>query len=134
MYTASARLLLFRSSRGGGCMSEYREEQVVETTPGTRVVRETVDPVVDPTVIVEEPPRRVVRRWWRREPEPTNVVATEYYTAPAYAYDPALAQFLRVMWFLIGLLEALFALRFMLALMAANPANAFAALIYGVTG
>ena len=64
----------------------------------------------------------------------TDVVSTEYYSAPAYDYDPTLAQFLRVMWFMVGLLEGLLALRFMLAIMAANPRNAFAAAVYGLTG
>lgn len=124
-------------------MREYREE----------VVRRTVDPVVEPGVVVEEEvatpivapavevvatpvvARRAVRRFWRREPAAArDVVSTEYYTAPSYAYDPTLAQFLRVMWFLLGLLEGLFALRFLLALTAANPNNAFASLVYGVTG
>jgi hypothetical protein len=121
-------------------MREYREEVVRTTPPGDAVIEERVvetpivDPMVTPAVVVEQPPRQVVRRWWRRAPVPTDVVSTEYYTAPAYAYDPTLAQFLRVMWFLVGLLEGLFALRFLLALMAANPNNAFASLIYGLTG
>src|SRR5262249_46778349 len=82
------------------------------------------------------PTRRVVRRWWRRDPvvPTTDVVSTEYYSAPSYGYDPALAQFMRLMWFAFGLLEGLLALRFVLALTAANPRNAFAALVYGLTG
>jgi hypothetical protein len=120
-------------------MSERREE-VVRTTPASEVVVEqpVVEEIVEPTVAtVASPPRRVVRRWWRREPTvvpTTDVVSTEYYSAPAYDYDPALAQFLRVMWFMLGLLEGLLALRFLLAILAANPRNAFAALVYGLTG
>ena len=119
---------------------EYREEVVRPT--GQRVVR-TTETVVDPNartvevredpMIVEQPARRVVRRrWWRRyAPEPA---VTEVYAAPTYSYDPALAQFLRVMWFALGLLMSLLALRFLLALFGANPVNPFAALIYGITG
>src|SRR5207244_11967238 len=105
--------------------------RVVEQPVVERVVEEPiVERVVEPTVAVVEsvPPRRVVRRWWRREPAvvpTTDVVSTEYYTAPAYGYDPTLAHFLRVMWFMVGLLEGLLALRFLLAIMAANPRNPF---------
>jgi hypothetical protein len=99
-----------------------------------------VEPVVEQPVVervVAAPPRRIVRRWWQREPAvmpTTDVVSTEYYSAPSYVYDPALAQFLRVMWFMVGLLEGMLALRFLLAIMAANPRNAFAATVYGLTG
>jgi len=37
------------------------------------------------------------------------------------------------LWLMIGALEALLALRFILKLMAANPSNAFARLIYGLS-
>src|SRR5947199_6662337 len=127
-------------------MREYREE-AVRATPASDVVIEEQsvnEPVVERVVeepiaqtVVTAPPRRVVRRWWRREPAvvpTTDVVSTEYYAAPAFEYDPALAQFLRVMWFMFGLLEGLLALRFLLAIMAANPGNAFSATIYGLTG
>jgi hypothetical protein len=115
-------------------------ERVVEQPVVERVVEQPiVEEIVQPTVatVAAGPPRRVVRRWWRREPAvvpTTDVVSTEYYTAPGYDYDPAFAQFLRVMWFMVGLLEGLLALRFLLAILAANPRNAFAALIYGLTG
>ncbi|MBN1923069.1 MAG: YggT family protein [Anaerolineae bacterium] len=39
----------------------------------------------------------------------------------------------RIMWSILGFLEILLALRFMLKLIAANPDSGFAALIYGVT-
>src|SRR4030095_2316378 len=64
----------------------------------------------------------------------TDVVSTEYYTAPAFGYDPALARFLRVTWFMVGLLEGLLALRFLLATLPATPRNASAPLVYGLTG
>ena len=38
-----------------------------------------------------------------------------------------------VIWYVAGLLEALLALRFILALLGANPANAFASLVYGIS-
>jgi len=39
----------------------------------------------------------------------------------------------RIMWSAVGLLEILLGLRFVLKLIAANPASGFAALIYGIT-
>lgn len=39
----------------------------------------------------------------------------------------------QIIWLLLGLLEALFALRFLLKLMAADPSNPFAAMLYGFT-
>jgi hypothetical protein len=40
----------------------------------------------------------------------------------------------QLIWALLGLLESLFALRILLRLMGANPANPFAALLYKFTG
>jgi len=40
----------------------------------------------------------------------------------------------QIIWLLLGLLEAAFALRFMLKLLGANPANPFAMLLYNFTG
>ena len=40
----------------------------------------------------------------------------------------------QIIWLLLGLLEAAFALRFMLKLLGANPANPFATLLYNSTG
>jgi len=40
----------------------------------------------------------------------------------------------RIMWSIVGLLEILLGLRFMLKLIAANPDSGFAAFIYGITG
>jgi len=40
----------------------------------------------------------------------------------------------QLIWLLLGLLEAAFALRFMLKLLGANPANPFATLLYNATG
>ena len=40
----------------------------------------------------------------------------------------------QLIWLLLGLLEALFALRFMLKLLGANPANPFAIMLYNFTG
>src|SRR2546422_6904414 len=96
----------WRPSRRRLLMAERREE-VVRTTPASEgiveqpVVERVVEPpvveeIVEPTVatVAAAPPRRIVRRWWRREPAvvpTTGVVSTEYYSAPAYDYDPALA-------------------------------------------
>src|SRR5207248_3692461 len=116
------------------------EQRVVEPAVERVVERPVVERVVEQPVVetvAAVPPGRVVRRWWRRDRAvvpTTDVVSTEYYTAPAFEYDPALAQFLRVMWFMVGLLEGMLALRFLLAIMAANPRNAFAATVYGLTG
>ncbi len=38
-----------------------------------------------------------------------------------------------LIWYIAGLLEALLALRFILALLGANPANMFASLVYGIS-
>jgi hypothetical protein len=134
-------------------MSEFREvtsrrvgdevvEEVVEAPPADRVVRTTrttSDPLAPPRVsttteTITQEPRPLRRRWWRRYRAPADAVATEYYAAPSYSADPALARFFRIMWFVLGVLEVLLGLRFLLALFGANPANPFAALVYGLTG
>jgi len=109
------------------------EQPVVERVVERPVVERVVEQPVETVPVAH--PRRIVRRWWSREPvvPTTDVVSTEYYRRPAYEYDPTLAQFVRVMWFMVGLLEGLLAVRFLLAIMGANPANAFAALVYGLT-
>jgi hypothetical protein len=141
-----------------------RPEEVVRTTPDGLVERVVIEPPVAPVVervvervvepsaapvvervverVVEPPVAPVVERVVERVVEPviapavvqTDVVSTEYYTAPGFGYDPALARFLRVMWFALGLLEGLLALRFVLALMGANPNNPFASMVYALTG
>ena len=134
-------------------MAEYREvttrrageevvEEVVETPAGpdrvVRTTRTTTDPLAAPATAVTTTatdPRPVRRRWWRRYRVPAQpAVTTEYYTAPSYAGDRTLAQFFRIMWFALGVLQTLLGLRFMLALLGANPNNGFASLIYGITG
>ena len=91
-------------------MREYREEVVRRTVepavePGVVVEEEVVEahrvaPVVETTEVVETvpvAPRRTVRRFWQREPAVIrDVVSTEYYTAPSYAVDPTMSQFLRL--------------------------------------
>src|SRR5262249_36669252 len=115
-------------------------EPAVESVVERTVEQPVVERVVEPTVVervATAPPTRIVRRWWRREPAGAaapDVVATEYYSAPAFGDDPALTRFLRLMWFMVGLLEGLLALRFLLAILAANPRNAFASLVYDLTG
>ena len=125
-------------------MGQYREE-VVQTSvepdagvverrtvqddmPGARVVQTTT--TTAPTVPVQS--TRLVRRWWR--PAPAATAGTAYVTASSYAADPSLARFLRIAWFLLGLLEAVLALRFVLSLLGANERNDFAAAVYGLTG
>ena len=134
-------------------MTEYREvttrrvgEEVVEEvveTPGApervvRTTRTTTDPLAPAATTVTTTAtdaRPVRRRWWRRYRVPAQpAVATEYYTAPTYTGAPALAQFFRIMWFALGVLQTLLGLRFVLALFGANPNNGFASLIYGITG
>ena len=133
-------------------MAEYREattrrsgdevvEEVVDTPEAEQVVRTTrttTDPVVSGTTTTESvaaEPRPVRRRWWRRYRVPAEpAVTTEDYAAPTYTVDPALAQFFRIFWFALGVLETLLGLRFLLALFGANPGNEFASLVYGVTG
>lgn len=43
-------------------------------------------------------------------------------------------QITRIMWTVVGILEILLGLRFMLKLIAANPDSGFASFIYGITG
>lgn len=122
-------------------MREYREE-VVRTepvVPSAEVVEERVvvpgAAVVEERIVTPAPAVAQVRRsWWRRPAVQRDVVSTEYYTAPSYGVDPTMSQLVRVMWYLLGLLEGLLAIRFLLALLGANPNNAFASLIYGITG
>lgn len=110
-------------------MREYREE-VVRTEP----VLPAEEVIEERVVAAPAPPVAAVRRsWFRRPVVPRDVVSTEYYTAPVYG-DTTLNQFVRVMWYLLGLLEALLVIRFALALLGANPTNGFAAAIYAVTG
>ena len=45
-----------------------------------------------------------------------------------------LYQVTRIVWTILGLLEVLLGLRFMLKLIAANPDSGFAAFMYGITG
>ncbi len=45
-----------------------------------------------------------------------------------------LFQITRIMWMVLGILELMLGLRFILKLMAANPSNGFAGLVYGLTG
>ena len=103
------------------------ERTVQDDGTGTRVVQTTTT-TAPPAPIHST---RLVRRWWR--PAPAVAVGTEYVTAPSYALDPGLAQFLRISWFLVGLLEAVLALRFVLSLLGANERNAFAGAVYGLT-
>src|SRR6266849_4771423 len=44
------------------------------------------------------------------------------------------SQVMRIIWTILGILEILLGLRFMLKLIAANPNSGFAVFIYGVTG
>jgi hypothetical protein len=125
-------------------MAQYREE-VVRTSvePASGIVEERTvrddglgSRVVHTTTTEAAPPApvrstRIVRRWWRRAP--VAAASTEYVTAPSYALDPSLAQFLRIAWFLLGLLECVLALRFVLSLLGANERNDFAATVYNVT-
>jgi hypothetical protein len=119
--------------------AEVGRRVVEEIGPGTRVVRTEAIPSPASTEVITTretvaPTRVVRRRWWHRRPvvSPT-VVTSEAYVAPVYELDPSLAQFLRVMWFALGLLECVLALRFFLALFAANPRNEFAGMVYAVT-
>jgi hypothetical protein len=116
-------------------MTEFREVTTTRRV-GDQIVEEVVEtPASTTTVMTTDATRPVRRRWWRRYrvPAAAPAVATEYYTAPSYSADPVLAQFFRVMWFALGLLETMLGLRFLLALLGANPLNGFASLIYGIT-
>lgn len=128
-------------------MSGYREERSFPVEPGvTEVIEErtvdatgaTVRRVVVPAPPIEvaaAPPATVavrpVRRFWRRSWSRRS--AGVPYTVPVQAVDPTLAQLFRILWFGLGVLEAMLAVRFLLALLGANPRNAFASLVYAVT-
>jgi len=105
-------------------MAQYREE-VARTTvePAARVEQRVVEADGSGT--------RTVRT--TTESASPAVSVTEYASAPSYTLDRGLGRFLRAAWFLLGLLEALLALRFVLALLGANPRNDFAAAVYGLT-
>jgi len=124
-------------------MTQYREEVLTTSVePDASVVEQRtvqddgIGSRVVHTATTTAPPgpagtTRTVRRWWRQEP--LGVAGTEYATAPSYALDPGLAHFLRISWFVLGLIEAVLALRFMLSLLGANERNEFAAAVYGLT-
>jgi hypothetical protein len=112
----------------GGSVVEERTVQ--EDGTGSRVVRTTQTQVAPPLPVRST---RTVRRWWRRSALPAAPMGTEYVTAPSYGLDPSLAQFLRLSWFVLGLLEAVLGLRFVLSLLGANERNDFAAAVYGLT-
>ena len=103
------------------------QRTVREDGLGGRVVQTTT--TTAPPVPIQS--TRLVRRWWR--PTPGATVGTEYVMAPSDGLDPSLARFLRISWFLVGLLEAVLALRFVLSLLGANERNDFAAAVYGLT-
>jgi hypothetical protein len=137
------RLSCALRSRAQG-MTEYREEVVeASASPVTAVLEErtiagqgvlrpiatsATPPVTEVVLPPAVAPTRMVRRWWRQGGAQPSV---QYGSSPITFQD--LAQFLRVAWFLLGLIEALIALRFSLALLGANPDNEFAAMVYAVT-
>lgn len=134
-------------------MSSNPREQITETVVDSAPTSTVEERIVDPDGTVHRivrtvgeaapaiPPtafpattRRTVSRFWQRTRVPAGTVATEYEATGAFARQPTLGEFLRAVWFFIGLLEGLLALRFSLALLGANPNNSFAALVYGTTG
>jgi uncharacterized protein YggT (Ycf19 family) len=91
---------------------------------------------VEERVTVSTPPQvETARReaWWRPAVE-QQVVSTTGHGDRRYVGDPFVVQFSRLMWYVLGLVEGLLAIRFVLALLAANPNNAFAAAMYAITG
>lgn len=74
--------------------------------------------------------RRTVTRFWRRRADPRRQVVGGEYVAVG---ESELGQFLRMSWFLLGLIEMLLGVRFMLALLAANPGNDFASFVDALT-
>ncbi len=110
-------------------MEQDREEVVrAEPAPAGGDVEERV--TTSTTVPVETVRRR---SWWRPTVE-RQVVSTNYYGDRPYAGDSFVVQFSRFMWYLLGLIEGLLAIRFVLALLAANPNNGFASAMYAITG
>jgi hypothetical protein len=119
---------------------ETVEERVVERD-GTvsRVVRTVGQPLpvaVVAQTVVERPAevRRTVSRIWRRSSVPAEATTTTEYAGAGYSSGmPTLGQFVRITWFMTGLIEGLLGLRFALAMLGANAGNGFAALVYGIT-
>ncbi len=114
-------------------MAERRTEEVVEEHPAEDVVVEHSSE----EVAVEHPADEVgVERReetvTRREP---GYAATEHVTED-YAAEQRMRNYraARVIWTVLGILEILLGLRFLLRLIATNPSNAFATFIYGITG
>ncbi|HEX2173845.1 MAG TPA: YggT family protein [Dehalococcoidia bacterium] len=51
-----------------------------------------------------------------------------------YANDYALHKVIHAIWLIVGFLEIMLAIRFMLRILGANPENPFAIFVYGLTG
>jgi uncharacterized membrane protein len=67
--------------------------------------------------------------------EQPGYAATEKVTRDVAAERQlALYQFYRIVWTILGILELLLALRFLLKLIGANPNSGFAVFMYGLTG
>jgi len=72
---------------------------------------------------------------WRRDPATNTVESDEEVTRTNTAAERTHARTIasRVVWYIAGILLSFLALRFILELLGANPANAFANFVYSVT-
>jgi hypothetical protein len=95
-------------------MAEYREEVVTTTTQGAPGV-----PVRHATAVA---------------PATTTTQSVEQVTVDPYeARRTALYRVGQLIWLVVGIVEGLIAIRFVLRLLGANPDAGFAQLIYGIT-
>jgi uncharacterized protein YggT (Ycf19 family) len=95
-------------------MAEYREQVVTTTTETT--------PRVPPAPFTGNNP-------WQGTTERVEQVTVD----PYEARRTALYRVWQVIWLIVGIVEGLIAIRFILRLLGANPDAGFAQLIYGLT-
>ncbi|MGI8587204.1 MAG: hypothetical protein ACR2M0_05885 [Chloroflexia bacterium] len=111
------------------------QEVVVTQTPGVAPVVPGVAPVAPVVPAVAPMP---VQTTVAQTPAPADRVVSRSVTQAVN--DPALNRaenvdwFSRAIWFLVGLLDVLLAIRFVLLLVGANASSGFSQLIYNVTG
>src|SRR4051812_27335815 len=88
--------------------------------------------------IMQDPnERRVVREEVVQTPDGADATVVEnrvrVMPTPAEQQVASLFRAKQILWFVIGLIIALIALRFVLLALGANPANGFATFIYGLS-
>jgi len=111
---------------------EYYRESDVSTAPGRRdIERETL---VEPAASADDVAREVYQERVYG-PDGEQVVRSEHISVPSEATRRAatVARINQIISFIFGAISVLLALRFLLLLLAANPASPFVSLIYGLS-